>query len=106
MFIKSATDFILIASNRSHTETTLKYLQDALSGISSNIHLFLPYHNSHSMGKIPNIHSLLHYIEWIREMRSAKNSDTKISEAAHKNHIMDGYHSYNKVNYVPRIIWW
>jgi len=58
-FIKSVTDFILIASYHSHTETTLKYLQDALSGISSNIHLFLPYCKSHSMSKIPKIHSLL-----------------------------------------------
>ena len=62
-FIKSVTDFILITSYHSHTETTLKYLQDALSGISSNIHLFLPYRKSHSMSKIPKIHSLLHYIE-------------------------------------------
>jgi len=62
-FMKSVIDFILIASYHSHTETTLKYLQDALSGISSNIHLFLPYRKSHSMSIIPKIHSLLHGIE-------------------------------------------
>jgi len=95
-FIKSITDFILITSYHSHTETTLKYLQDALSGISSNIHLFLPYRKSHSMSKIPKTHSLLHYIKCIREMDSADNSDTEISEAAQKNLIKDGYHFFQQ----------
>jgi len=103
-FIKSVTDFILITSYHSHTETTLKYLQDALSGISSNIHLFLPYCKSHSISKIPKIHSLLHYIKCIREMGSADNSDTEISEAVHKNLIKDGYRSSNKVNYIPQML--
>jgi len=105
-FIKSVTDFISITSYHSHTKTTLKYLQDALSGISSNIHLFLPYSKSHSTSKIPKIHSLLHYIECIREMGSADNSDTEISEAAHKNLIKDCYHCSNKVNYIPQMLRW
>ena len=58
------------------------------------------------MGKIPKIHSLLHYIECIREMGSANNSDTAISEAAHKNLIKNGYSSSNKVNYIPQMLRW
>jgi len=50
------------------------------------------------MSKMPKIDSLLHYIEWIRVMGSADNSETKISEAAHNNLINDGYHSSNKGN--------
>jgi len=95
--IKSVTDFILIAGYHSHTETTLKYLQEALSGISSNIHLFLPNCMSHCMSKIREIHSLLQYIECIKDMASADNSDTEISEATHKNLIDDHYHSSNKI---------
>jgi len=105
-FIKSVTDFISITSYHSHTETTLKYIQDALSGISSNIHLFLPYRKSNSMSKIPKIDSLLHYIECIREMGSADNSDTEISEAPHKNQTKDGSRSSNKVNYIPHMLRW
>jgi len=105
-FIKSVTYFILITSYHSRTKTTLKYLQDALSGISSNIHLFLPYRKSHRMSNIPNIDSLLHYIECIREMGSADNSDTEISEAGHKILIKDGYRSCNKVNYIPQMLLW
>jgi len=103
-FIKSVTNFILIARYHSHPETTLKYLQKPLSGISSNIHLFLPYHNSHSMSKIPKIHSILHDIKCIRDLGSAENSDTKISEASHKNHINDGYHSSNKIYNVQQML--
>jgi hypothetical protein len=103
-FIKSVMEFILIASYHSHTETTLNYLQVALSGISSNIHLFLPYRKSHSMSKILKIHSLLHFIECIRKMGSADISDTEISEATHKHLIKDGYCSSNKVNYIPQML--
>jgi hypothetical protein len=52
-FIICVTNFILIASDHHHdTKTILKYLQDADSAISTNIHLVLPYHKSHSMSKI------------------------------------------------------
>ncbi|KAF8244843.1 hypothetical protein K440DRAFT_515102, partial [Wilcoxina mikolae CBS 423.85] len=89
--LKSVTDFILIAGYHSHTETTLRYLQDALHAISRNIYLFLPYRHHQSISKIPKIHSLFHYIECIKEIGSADNSDTKVSEAAHKNLIKDSY---------------
>ncbi|KAF8248438.1 hypothetical protein K440DRAFT_509219, partial [Wilcoxina mikolae CBS 423.85] len=105
-FLKSVTDFILIAGYHSHTETALRYLQDALHGISRNIHLFLPYHHKQSISKIHKIHSLFHYIECIKEMGSADNSDTKVSEAAHKNLIKDGYRASNKVDYIPQMLRW
>jgi hypothetical protein len=105
-FTQSVSDFILIASFHFHTETTLKYLQDVLTGISSNIHLFLPYRKSHSMCKILKIHSLLHYIKCITEMGSTDIRDTKISEATHKNIIKDGYHSSDKVNYIAQMLRW
>jgi len=104
-FTKSVTDFILIASYHSHSETALKHLQDALCGISSNVYLFLPYRRSHSTSKILKNNTLLHYMECIREMGSAETSDTEMSEAAQKNLIEDVYHSFNKVNHVPQM-WW
>ena len=105
-FIKSVSDFILIASYHSHTKTMLKYLLDVLSGISSNIHLFLPYRKSHSMSKIPKIHLLLHYIKCITEIGSDDHCDIEISEAAHKIIIKDCYHSSNKVNYIQQMMQW
>ncbi|KAF8249092.1 hypothetical protein K440DRAFT_544705, partial [Wilcoxina mikolae CBS 423.85] len=53
---------------------------------------------------IPKIHSLFHYIECIKEMYSADNSDTEVSESTHKNLIKDGYCSSNKVNYIPQML--
>ncbi|KAF8241535.1 hypothetical protein K440DRAFT_570007 [Wilcoxina mikolae CBS 423.85] len=103
-FLKSVTDFILIAGYYSHTETTLRYLQDALHGIRRNIHLFLPYHHNQSISKIHKIHSLFHYIECIKKMCSADNSDTKVSDVPHKILIKDGYHTSNKVDYIPQIL--
>ncbi|KAF8241194.1 hypothetical protein K440DRAFT_575078, partial [Wilcoxina mikolae CBS 423.85] len=83
---------------------TLQYLQDALHGISRNIHLFLPYRHNQSIRKIPKIHSLFHYIEYIKEMGSTDNSDTEVSEATHKNFIKDGYHASNKVDYILQML--
>ncbi|KAF8241499.1 hypothetical protein K440DRAFT_509920, partial [Wilcoxina mikolae CBS 423.85] len=103
---KSVTDFILIAGYHSHTETTLRYLQDALHAISRSIHLFLPYRNNQSINKIPKIHSLFHYIECIKEMGSADNSDTEVSEATHKNIFEDGYPASNQVDYIPQLLRW
>ncbi|KAF8242960.1 hypothetical protein K440DRAFT_563329, partial [Wilcoxina mikolae CBS 423.85] len=62
-FFKSVTDFILIAGYHSHTETTFRYLQDTLHGISRNIHLFLSYHHNQSISKMSKIYSLFHCIE-------------------------------------------
>ncbi|KAF8245003.1 hypothetical protein K440DRAFT_557281 [Wilcoxina mikolae CBS 423.85] len=105
-YFKSVTDFILIAGYHSHTETTLRYLQDALHGISRNIHLFLPYHHNQSLSKISKIDSLFHYIECIKEMGSADNSDTEVPEAAHINLNKDGFRVSNKVDYIPQMLRW
>ena len=37
-------------------------------------------------------------------MGSADNSDTEVSEAAHKNLIKDGYRASNKVDYIVQIL--
>ncbi|KAF8241239.1 hypothetical protein K440DRAFT_512342, partial [Wilcoxina mikolae CBS 423.85] len=90
----------------SHTETTLRYLKDPLHSISRNIHLFLPYHHYQFISNIRKIHSLVHYIECIREMGSADNSDTEVSEAADKNLIQVCYRASNVVDYIPHMLRW
>ncbi|KAF8248620.1 hypothetical protein K440DRAFT_546907, partial [Wilcoxina mikolae CBS 423.85] len=100
----SITDFILIAGYHSHTETTLCYFQDSLYGIRRNIHLFLPYRLNQSISKIPKVHSLFHYIECIKEIDSADNSVTKVSETAHKSLIKDSYRSSNMVDHIPQML--
>ncbi|KAF8248732.1 hypothetical protein K440DRAFT_500953, partial [Wilcoxina mikolae CBS 423.85] len=105
-FLKSVTDFILITGYHSYTETTLRYFQDALYSISRNIYLFLPYRHNQSISKIPKIHSLFHYIEYIKEKGSADNNNTKVSEATHKKLNKDGYRTSNKVDYIPQMLRW
>ncbi|KAF8251312.1 hypothetical protein K440DRAFT_515952, partial [Wilcoxina mikolae CBS 423.85] len=104
--LKSVTDFILIVGYHSHTETTLRYLQDALHSISRNIHLFLPYRHNQSISKIPKIHSLFDYVECIKEMGSPDNSDTEVSKAIHENLFKDGYRTSNKVGYILQMLRW
>jgi len=105
-FITSVTHFQLIDSYHSHTKTMLKYLHDALCGISNNLHLCLVCRKSHSISKIPKIHSHLHYIQFTREMGTANNSYTEISETTHKILIKDSYRASNKVNCILQMFWW
>jgi hypothetical protein len=104
--IKSGTDFILFARYHSHTETTLKYLHDVLSGISSNIHLIILYRKSQIISKIANSDPLLLYIECIREMGSASNSESELPGAAHENLFSDVYCSSNEVIYIRQLLQW
>lgn len=55
--MESVSAFGLIAGYHAHIQTTLKYLQIAQSGISSNIDLVVLYCKSHSIQIIVNIHS-------------------------------------------------
>ncbi|KAF8241472.1 hypothetical protein K440DRAFT_517780, partial [Wilcoxina mikolae CBS 423.85] len=103
---KSVTNFILIAGYHFHTETTFQYLQNALHGISRNIHLFLPYRHNQSISKIPIIPFLFHYQKCIKDLGSADNRYTEVSEAAHKNLIKDGYCASNKVDYIRQMLRW
>jgi hypothetical protein len=58
------------------------------------------------MSKIPKIHSLLDYVECIREIGTADNTDTKICEAAYKNHIKNSYHSSKNIEYSLQPLGW
>jgi len=105
MFIKSVTDFIVLASYHSHTEAILKYLLDALCGISCNIHCIQQYNKSYCISKIRHIYYVLHYIKCIRAMVSPDNGDTNISEAVHKNLTKNGDDCSNEGNIIPQILW-
>src|SRR5438270_587761 len=106
--LKDITDFILIASYHSHSETTLKYLQNALSGINRGLPLFAEFRETNNFSGIPKIHALSHYIKCIREMGSADNSDTECTEEAHSWLIKSAYRSTNKMDlkYVAQMLQW
>ena len=105
-FLKAVTDFILIASYHSHSDSTLGYLQDALNAISRGLPLFLDYRKSDDASGIPKLHAIYHYIECICEMGSSNNTDMEQTESAHQWLIKDGYWASNKVEYVPQILEW
>jgi len=84
----------------------LKYLQAVPSCISSNIHLFLTYHNNHRISKIPKLLSLLCYIGYIWEMASADYTNMEIYEVTYKGLIKHAYHSSSKVNSIPQMLRW
>ena len=105
-FLKAVTDFILIAGYYSHSDSTLGYLQDALNAISRGLPHFSDFRKSDDASGIPKLHAIFHYVECIREMGSADNTDTEQTESAHRWLIKDGYRASNKVDYVPQILEW
>ena len=81
-------------------------LQDALTAISCGIPLFSDFRKSDDASGIPKLHAIYHYIECIRELGSADNTDTEQMESAYRWLIKDGYRASNEVEHVPQILEW
>ena len=104
--LKAVTDFILITSYHSHSDSTLGYLQDAHNAISRSLPLFSDFCKSEDASGIPKLHTIYHSIECIREMHSSDNTDMKQTESAYRWLIKNGYWASNKVEYVSQILEW
>ena len=83
-FLKVVTDFIVITSYHSHSDSTLGYLQDTHNAISRGLPLFSDFRKSDNASGISKLHEIYHYIECIHEMGSSDNIDTEQTELAYR----------------------
>jgi hypothetical protein len=108
-FLQHLTSFIHLSGYHSHTQTTLGYMQEALDGVKSGFHLWADYRPANedpNCAHIPTIHFMDHYIETIKDMGTADNSDTEFTEATHRWLCKNAYRTTNKVDYIPQILAW
>ena len=78
--VKSILDFIYLAQCSTHDNTTLQYMEDALSIWEDNQGFFIEDTGIHDNLNIPKFHSLLHYIESIHPFGATDNYNSEMFE--------------------------
>ncbi len=92
---RAVIDFIMIASYKTHSESTLQYLEHALYCINKTKEAFCTV--CHREGKDKGYFNFLkfyimsHYANFIRCFGSANSVDTSYSEAGHKYYLKAFY---------------
>ncbi len=97
---RAVIDFIMIASYKTHSESTLQYLEHALYCIDKTKEAFCAICCGEGKDKghfnFPKFHIMLHYANFIRRFGSADGVDTSHSEAGHKYYLKAFYSQTNK----------
>ncbi|KAL0954331.1 hypothetical protein HGRIS_003329 [Hohenbuehelia grisea] len=103
--VRHLLDFIHLAQYKAHDEETLTYLQDALEGFHANKDIFITL-KCREHFNIPKLHSLLHYADSIRLLRTTDNYNTETFERLHIDFAKKGWRASNKRNEFPQMIKW
>jgi hypothetical protein len=103
-FIRAVVDFVLQAVYKSHDDTTLRYMNDALRRID-----LLKWSFQEEQGKTafnyPKFHVLTHWTDHIRKFGAADGLDTAHFEAAHIYLVKNPYKLTNKrLNFEQQIL--
>lgn len=77
--VRGVLDFIMYAQYQSHTDGTLKKMEDALKLFHENKDVFIELGIRSNMN-IPKIHSMIHYVASIRLFGSADGFNTELPE--------------------------
>ncbi|KAI0070398.1 hypothetical protein K474DRAFT_1713361 [Panus rudis PR-1116 ss-1] len=92
--VQALVDFIYLAQFQLHTDVTLRRLQDTLEAFHSHKEIFerlgLRKHFN-----IPKLHSLVHYLESIRERGPLDGFNTELSERLHIDFAKEAYRAGN-----------
>ena len=104
--VKSILDFIYLAQYSTHDNTTLQYMEDALSIWEENQGFFVEDTGIRNNLNIPKFHSLLHYIESIRLFGTTDNYNSEMFERLHIDFAKQGWRASNKRDEFPQMISW
>ena len=102
---RSLLDFIYLAQYHSHTDETLRALQNALNDFHSIKDVFINL-GCRDHFNIPKLHSLRHYIETIRNLGSLDGVNTEHSERLHIDYAKKAYAASSRKDYVIQMTKW
>ncbi|TDL30231.1 hypothetical protein BD410DRAFT_709709, partial [Rickenella mellea] len=102
---RALLDFTFIAQYASHSEETLKYLDDALQTFHQHKEIFVTL-GIREHFKIPKLHSLLHFSSSIRLFGSTDNYNTEMFERLHIDFAKDAYRASNHRDERPQMLQW
>ena len=102
---RSLLDFIYLAQYQSQDDETLGYLQDALDMFHKHKEVFVQL-GIRDHFDIPKIHSLVHYIDSIRQFGATDNYNTEAFERLHIDLAKDAWRATNKREERPQMVAW
>ena len=102
---RSLLDFIYLAQYASHSEETLKYMEDALDSFHTHKDVFKQLWPKVNFN-FPKLHSLLHFTQSIRLFGATDNYNTEQFEQLHIDLAKDAYHASNKKDEHSQMVTW
>jgi hypothetical protein len=122
---RSLLDFLYLAQYRSHSESTLAYLQKALDEFHADKQAFLSALNEdgtptkpserrtrltkrvlESLFQFPKLHALQHFVDSIRDFGTTDNYNTETTERLHINFAKNAYQATNRVDPTEQMVTW
>ncbi|KIJ35142.1 hypothetical protein M422DRAFT_262700 [Sphaerobolus stellatus SS14] len=99
----AVVEFIYYASFQSHSTDTLCHLQDALDTFHANKEIVVELGVQEHF-RIPKIHIMEHYVDFIHYKGSADGYNTEASELLHIDFAKQGYRASNKKEYIEQMV--
>ncbi|KAI9461411.1 hypothetical protein HD554DRAFT_2206691 [Boletus coccyginus] len=99
------TDFICLVLYQSHMDKTIQALLQALDNFHSAKDVFIEL-GLHEHFNIPKVHSLLHYIDMIKNLGSLDRINTKSLECLHINYTKKAYAASSQNDYTIQMTKW
>ena len=103
--VRHLLDFIYLAHYETHTDETLRQLEQAWEKFTQAKRIFLSKGVRKNF-EIPKIHSMQHYVGMIRSRGTADGYNTEASERLHIDYAKVAYESSNKRDYIPQMKEW
>ncbi|CAA7267308.1 unnamed protein product [Cyclocybe aegerita] len=103
--ITALLDFIYIAQYPTHNNSTLEYLQNTIEEFHEHRNYFIQLGLRKDFN-IPKFHSLLHYIDAIKDFGTTDNYNTEMFERLHINFAKHGWQATNLRDEFPQMIRW
>ena len=102
--IKIIVNFVIIAQYFSHIENTMNYMTHYLNIIDKTKESFRRYDSKVNF-RFFKLHSLIHYIEHIKEFGSLSVLSFNAGEIVHRNHLKKFFNRTNKrLNYEKQLL--
>ena len=102
---RALLDFIYISQYPTHDDVTLGYLQDSLDLYHKHKSVLVNLGVRDHLN-IPKFHSLLHYIDAIKQFGATDNYNTEAFERLHIDVAKEAWRGSNKRNATPQMVAW
>ena len=102
---RSLLDFIYLAQYPTHDDETLTYMEDALKTFHKNKNVLIQLGVREDLD-IPKIHSLMHYVQAIRNFGTTDNYNTEMFERLHIDFAKKAWRATNHRDEFPQMVQW